>query len=97
LSGRSVLIGWRPQPSPSELIIELSEVGKTIVLATHDLETIDVLSDRCLVFGEDHRLVHSGTPLEILADRELLLSVNLIHERTHLHHPHDQNFEAARH
>jgi cobalt/nickel transport system ATP-binding protein len=80
-----------------ELIIELSEVGKTIVLATHDLETIDVLSDRCLVFGEDHRLVHSGTPLEILADRELLLSVNLIHERTHLHHPHDQHFEAAGH
>jgi cobalt/nickel transport system ATP-binding protein len=71
-----------------ELIIELNDAGKTIVLATHDLETIDVLSDRCLVFGEDHRLAGAGTPLAILGDRDLLLSVNLIHERTHLHHPH---------
>jgi len=71
-----------------ELIVELNEAGKTIVLATHDLETIDVLADRCLVFGEDHRIVGEGTPEEILADRELMLSVNLIHERTHLHHPH---------
>lgn len=71
-----------------ELIIELNETGKTIVLATHDLETISVLADRCLVFDEHHRLASTGTPFEILSDRDLLLSVNLIHERTHLHHPH---------
>jgi len=71
-----------------ELIVELNAAGKTIVLATHDLETIDVLADRCLVFGEDHRIAGEGTPHEILADRDLMLGVNLIHERTHLHHPH---------
>src|SRR3954471_22489012 len=71
-----------------ELIVELNRAGKTIVLATHDLETIDVLADRCLVFGEDHKIADGGTPHEILADRDLMLSVNLIHERTHLHHPH---------
>jgi cobalt/nickel transport system ATP-binding protein len=71
-----------------ELIVELNDAGKTVVLATHDLETIDVLADRCLVFGEDHRIAFQGTPHEILADRDLMLAVNLIHERTHLHHPH---------
>ena len=55
---------------------------------SYDLETIDVLADRCVVFSEDHRPVGSGTPLEILGNRQLMLSVNLIHERTHLHHPH---------
>ncbi|MEO8267563.1 MAG: ABC transporter ATP-binding protein [Ilumatobacteraceae bacterium] len=73
-----------------ELIVELHRAGKTVVMATHDLESIDHLADRCVVFGEDHRFVGAGTPGEILADRELLLAVNLIHERTHLHHPHPQ-------
>jgi cobalt/nickel transport system ATP-binding protein len=30
-------------------------------------------------------VVADGTPEEILANRDLLLSVNLIHEHTHLH------------
>ena len=71
-----------------ELIAELHDAGKTIVMATHDLESIDHLADRCVVFGEDHRFVGAGTPRELLADGELMLAVNLIHERTHLHHPH---------
>jgi cobalt/nickel transport system ATP-binding protein len=68
-----------------ELIVELSRAGKTIVLATHDLDTLDVLADRCVVFSEDHSIVDEGTPAEILARRELLLGVNLIHEHSHLH------------
>ena len=40
-----------------ELIVELNSVGKTIVLATHDLETLDVLgrSLRGLFRGAPHR------------------------------------------
>ncbi|HEY0519260.1 MAG TPA: ABC transporter ATP-binding protein [Ilumatobacteraceae bacterium] len=71
-----------------ELIGELRQAGKTIVLATHDLESVDVLADRCVVFGEDHRFVRSGPTAEVLADRDLLLSANLIHERTRLDHRH---------
>jgi cobalt/nickel transport system ATP-binding protein len=78
-----------------ELIIELNGVGKTIVLATHDLDTLELLSDRCAVFSEGHRIVAIGSPAELLGDRDLLLSVNLIHDHSHHHggvvhaHPHN--------
>jgi cobalt/nickel transport system ATP-binding protein len=67
-----------------ELIVDLNRAGKTIVLATHDLDTLEVLADRCVVFGEDHRIVAQGRSDEILADRDLLLSVNLIHGHSRL-------------
>ena len=61
-----------------DLIVDLNTAGKTIVLATHSLDTLDVLADRCVVFSEDHRVVADGPPAAILADRELLESVNLV-------------------
>jgi cobalt/nickel transport system ATP-binding protein len=65
-----------------ELLEQLGEAGKTIVLATHDLDVLDRVADRCLVFSEQHRIVAEGTPARVLADRELLLSVNLLHEHS---------------
>jgi len=66
----------------TELIVDLHEAGKTIVLATHDLATLDVLADRCVVFSEDHRIVAEGPPADVLGRTDLLLGVNLIHERS---------------
>lgn len=68
----------------TELIVELSAAGKTIVLATQDLDALDRLADRALVMSEDHTIVRDGAPDALLADRDLLLWVNLIHERTRL-------------
>ena len=34
--------------------------------------------DRCVVFSEEHRIVADGRPAEVLADRRLLESVNLV-------------------
>ena len=68
-----------------ELILELNRAGKTIVMATHDLDILDTVADRCVVFGEDHTIAAEGTPQDVLADRELLLGVNLIHDHTHVH------------
>jgi cobalt/nickel transport system ATP-binding protein len=59
--------------------------GRTVVMATHDLTAAAEAADRMVVLSEDHTIVADGTPEEVLAQRELLLSVNLIHEHTHRH------------
>ena len=39
-----------------DLLDDLHRAGKTLVVATHDLATIDRLADRRIVLGEDHRI-----------------------------------------
>jgi cobalt/nickel transport system ATP-binding protein len=84
-----------------ELLDDLNRAGKTIVLATHDLDGLDRVADRCAVFGEDHRIAAEGTPAEILADSDLLLGVNLVHEHSHWHRgepaPHSHPHPSAGH
>jgi len=72
----------RTQHWLAELIVELNAAGKTIVLATHDLDVLDLIADRALVFSEDHTIVRDAPPAQLLADRDLLLRVNLVHERS---------------
>jgi len=86
-----------------ELIVELGRAGKTIVLATHDLDVLDWVCTRCLVFGEDHRIVREGMPDEVLDDRDTLLAANLIHPHAHRHgrlvhaHPHAADHSVIDH
>jgi cobalt/nickel transport system ATP-binding protein len=68
-----------------ELIIALSEAGKTIIVATHDLALIGELGCRVVVLSEQHRVEKIGSAEEIIGDEELLLRVNLIHEHVHYH------------
>ena len=68
-----------------ELMFALSESGKTIVLATHDLGLVAELGARVVVLSEDHRIEKIGSTDEVLGDQDLLLRVNLIHVHAHLH------------
>jgi cobalt/nickel transport system ATP-binding protein len=70
-----------------DLIEQLRDTGKTIVHATHDLDILYRIADRCLVFSEAHQIVTEATPEQTLADRDLLLRVNLIHEHSTLPQP----------
>jgi len=77
-----------------DLLSQLHAAGKTIVVATHQLELLDRLADRAVVFGEDHGVAADGPLVAVLADRDLPVRVNLIHEHAHHHgallhsHPH---------
>jgi cobalt/nickel transport system ATP-binding protein len=68
-----------------ELLFELNEAGKTVVIATHDLSLVSELGGRVAVLSEDHRMEKAGSADEILGDQDLLLRVNLIHEHVHAH------------
>lgn len=67
------------------LLKQLNQAGKTIITCTHNLDMVEELADRVIVFSEDHHIVAEGPPRDILTDKELLLSVNLIDEGYHRH------------
>lgn len=78
-----------------DLVQRLAAAGRTLVVATHELDIVPLIADRVVVLSEEGRVVADGTPSAILADRELLIRANLIHEHLHEHgalehsHPHD--------
>ena len=62
-----------------EFILNQRKSGKTLVTATHDLTIAEQIATRILVFDEEHHVVASGEPAEILGDHELLHHCNLSH------------------
>lgn len=68
-----------------ELMFSLNEAGKTLVIATHDLSLVDELHAKVALLSEEHRIEKTGACEEVLADEDLLLRVNLIHEHVHYH------------
>lgn len=76
----------RSQANLVEFLYKLNvDNGVTLVTATHDLHIVNDMADWVYVFGENHRLIAQGTPADILADRDLLISANLVHDHTHRH------------
>lgn len=67
-----------------ETMISWAGSGKTVVLATHDLDIVEDVADLCLVL-KDGKLVAEGTPAAILADEGLLRQTGLIHAHRHVH------------
>ena len=78
-----------------DLIQRLGAAGRTLIVATHELDIVPLIADRVVVLSEGGRVVADGAPGTILADRELLIRANLIHEHLHEHgavahsHPHE--------
>lgn len=78
---------------------EWKRAGRTVVIATHDLSAAAESCDRMIVLSEEHAVVADGAPEDVLAQRDLLLKVNLVHEHAHRHgadrhvHPHAHEHE----
>lgn len=77
-----------------ELLASWRDGKKTVVVATHDLDTLELIADRCYVF-ENGAIAAEATPLEILHNVPLLERVRLIRLQRHVHdsppaqpHPH---------
>ncbi len=68
-----------------ELMLSLSEAGKTLILATHDLSLVAELETKVALLSEEHSVEKIGSADEILKDDDLLLRANLIHEHIHFH------------
>lgn len=84
-------------PKSQSQIIDLLSTGhdgnKTFVTATHDLNIVEDIADKCHILDAG-RVVASGTPQDLLADVDLLQRTSLIHAHRHTHggevhsHPH---------
>ncbi len=71
-----------------EFILDQREKGNTVITATHDLDVAEQIASLIYVFDEDHQIVASGAPQDILCDHDLLHRCNLSHyhlERQHKH------------
>lgn len=68
-----------------ELIFELNQAGKTILIATHHLELVNHFQSRVVVLSEKHSIEKIGSCHEILHDTNLLVKTNLIGEYFHKH------------
>lgn len=75
----------RTQSFLIDLLVSLNEAGKTIVLATHDLNLVADLDMRVALMSENNCVEQVGAAAEILSNDELLLRTNLIHEHRHIH------------
>jgi cobalt/nickel transport system ATP-binding protein len=67
------------------LVDFLQDLPQTLIVATHNLSLATELGQRCLVLGEDHRLLFDGDVLALREDGEVLRRANLVHTHRHRH------------
>ena len=67
-----------------ELLSSWKNSGRTVVIATHDLDALEDVADTCYLL-KDGRVAGSGDPLAVLHDVALLEKVGLIRPHKHVH------------
>ena len=68
-----------------EFLSGLNKAGKTLITSTHNLELVQEISKRAVLFDENHCIVADQSTDTLLQDVELLKKVNLVDEFYHKH------------
>jgi cobalt/nickel transport system ATP-binding protein len=68
------------------VLLKLNEQGRTLIIATHNLELAHTLCPRSLLLSEQHQIIFDGPTDHILNDHEMLREANLIADFYHTHH-----------
>lgn len=63
-----------------DLLVNLNKTGKTLIVSTHNLELVSKISDRALLFDENHFIVADMQTNALLHNSDLLKKVNLVDE-----------------
>ena len=66
-----------------EFLKKLNTAGKTIITSTHNLELVEEISNRAVLFNEMHEIIADLPAGEILMNAQLLIKVNLVDENYH--------------
>lgn len=67
-----------------DLLVGWAGSSKTVITATHDLDTVEDIADICVVLKAG-KVIADGRPSDILKDEELLQRTRLIHAHRHIH------------
>ncbi len=67
-----------------DFLVKCHGSGRTVVTATHDLDIVEDIADRCFVL-DCGRIIAEGSPHQILHDVALLKRAGLSHAHLHLH------------
>jgi cobalt/nickel transport system ATP-binding protein len=68
-----------------EFMIQLNKSGKTIITSTHNLDLVQEISRRAVLFDETHTVIADMPTTQLLEDVGLLKKVNLVDEYYHCH------------
>jgi cobalt/nickel transport system ATP-binding protein len=81
-----------------EFLVNLNKSGKTLITSSHNLELVQEISSRSILFDQNHTIVADMQTEKLLENIDLLKKVNLVDEYYHSHadkdhiHFHDHNF-----
>ncbi len=68
-----------------DFLQKLTQSGKSLVMSTHNLDLVNEITKRAILFGENHTIVADKATESLLEDIELLKSVNLVDQFYHFH------------